>query len=483
MHNHIKTCLAFALVLLCCGASAQLRLPKVIGDNMVMQCKQEVPVWGRAAQNSPVTVKFGGQVKSTTANADGYWKVYLSPLKASATPAQMRIASGKDSIILHHILVGEVWLCAGQSNMEYPMKGGYSQAPPKRGADSAALALATHNPLIRLFKIERKLNVPDVQSTGWQECGGTSLEQFSAFGYFFAKNLQQKLNVPVGMIESAWGATQIEQWTPAEAYINAPVFNGELNPTTHIMNGVEAGKIYDSMVKPLAPFAIRGWLWYQGESNCITHDGMHYADKMQAIIKSWREAWGGKLPFYYVTLAPCYYTHRKDPLKHTPETLPEIWEAQTAALHIPNTEMVPTSDLVDILGDIHPSYKWEVGRRLAILAFNKQYGLKHLEYTGPRFKSIKVKGHHLVITFTHADGLKTSDGQPVNWLEITGEGGKRRQAQAQIKGNKLIVYSRDITSPQQIFFGWNEIAQPNLMNSAGLPAMPFHAETKHFALY
>lgn len=478
MINHIKISLSTLFVLLITFyANAQLKLPNVITSNMVLQQQQTVPVWGWTGKGAIVSVQFAGQQKSTKADENGYWKINLSSLKASAQPAQMTVTSAGQTITLNNILVGEVWLCSGQSNMEYPMKKGYSKTPPARGADSAALELSVNNPQIRLFNVKRDLSGPDVVTTGWQECKGEALEQFSALGYFFAKNMQNKLQVPVGIIFTSWGGTQIEPWTPVSTYLKMPVFKDEATKNPKLMNGVEPGKIYNSMVKPLAPYAVKGFLWYQGESNVVTEDSIRYADKMQALIESWRETWGNnKLPFYDVMLAPHYYTHRKDKLPHNPETLPLIWEAQTAALAIPNTEMVTVNDLVDNLDDIHPSYKWEIGRRMAALVLSKKYGYKNMEFTGPRFKSMQVKGDKIVLTFTHSGGLKTSDGQPANWFTIAGNDGKFVDAKAEIKGDKVIVSSPQVTEPKQVRLGWNEIAEPNLINGAGLPAVPFRTD-------
>jgi sialate O-acetylesterase len=466
-----------ALITVCFCANASIKLPKVIGDNMVLQSKQALPVWGWADKGSSVTVKFGNQQKTTETNADGYWKIILSPIKASAEPAQMQISSGTENITLNNILVGEVWLCSGQSNMEYGMKKGLSRNGPLRCADSAALELTVNNPQIRLFRVEKKVEGTDVVTTGWQECRGEALEQFSAAGYFFAKNINNALHVPIGMLFSAWGGTQIEPWTPSWAYAGNPVYIDDFVESTGKINGQVAGRLYNGMVKPMAPFAIKGMLWYQGESNAITHDGMHYADKMKSLVDSWRKDWEiENLPVYSVALAPCYYTHRKDPLTHTTETLPELWEAQTASLAIPNTEMVVVSDLVENLGDIHPTYKWELGRRLAVLALAKQYGHKKLEYTGPRFKGMQVKDNKVILSFTHADGLKANDGKALNWFEIAGSDGVFKQANAEINGNKVMVSNPEVTQPQQLHLGWNEIAQPNLVNNAGFPAMQFRAK-------
>jgi sialate O-acetylesterase len=478
MQRHFKIAYTFFFFLMAgLVANAQIKLPKVIGDNMILQRNQIIPVWGWATQGQQVTVKFAGQQKTAIADENGYWKINLSALKASGQSAQMEIRSAGRDTVLHNILVGEVWLCSGQSNMEYPMKGGYSGKPPVKSADSAALDLSENNPNIHLFTVKRDLNQPEMVTTGWQECKGEPLAQFSAAGYFFAKNLQRKLNVPVGMIFSAWGGTQIEPWTPETAYLKMSAFKGDAGKFPNIAKGFEPGKLYHRMIEPLAPFGIKGFLWYQGESNAVIEDGIHYADKMEALIGGWRELWqNNKLPFYEVMLAPHYYTHRHDPLTHTTETLPNIWEAQTGALTIPYTDIISTTDLVDDLEDIHPSYKWEVGRRLALLALNKSYGYKQIEFSGPRFKSMQVKGNSIILSFSHAQGLKTSDGKEVNWFAVSGKDGQFKAAKAEIRGNKVILSTTDVTSPTNVRLGWNELAEPNLVNKAGLPAVPFRTD-------
>lgn len=458
-----------------CGLNsiAQLKMPNVIGNNMVLQCNQVVPIWGRATVKSTVVVNFKGQEKKTKTDANGYWKVSLDAMASSSTPAEMIIKSGKETVHLNNILIGEVWLCSGQSNMRYQMKNTYQK--PVKTADSLELELSVNEPQIRLLLIKNKYNVPDAVTTGWDLAGGEALNDFSAIGYFFAKNLHHKLNVPIGIICSAVNGTQIEPWTPAAAYTNDPLFKDKIDTGTSFINGVEAGKIYESMIKPLAPFALKGFLWYQGESNAISNDTL-YAEKMKMLIQSWREKWeNSELPFYYVSIAPFNYTNRKDKVAHTVETLPTIWEAQTVALSIPNTEMVPNSDLIDKLSDLHPPYKWEIGRRLSTVALAKQYGYSKLEFTGPRFKEMKVEGTELVVSFSHDDGLKTNDGEAVKWLELAGADGIFKMATGIIKNNTLIVSSPDVVKPLQLRMGWHQTAQPNLINSAGLPATIFKA--------
>ncbi|WP_206684065.1 sialate O-acetylesterase [Pontibacter beigongshangensis] len=449
--------------------SAAVRLPKILGNNMVLQREKPLPIWGWASAGEQVTVTFAGQQKTAKADAEGTWKVTFDPLKANANPQEMTIA-GSDTITLSNLLIGEVWLCSGQSNMEYTMKLHPKYARPAKGIDSAAVALTKTHPGIRIFKVEKERSNPDVTSTGWNECSGEALEAFSAIGFYFAKDIQRELNVPIGVISSSWGGSRIEPWTPAEAYKALPAFAAALQSEPFKVDEVEPGKNYRSMIKPLA---LRGVLWYQGESNCMQHDGMRYADKMQALIEGWRKEWGNEqLPFYSVMIAPFLYTKRNDRLPHTPETLPEFWEAQTQSLKIPYTGMAVVTDLVDDLGDIHPSYKWEIGRRLALIALAKDYDKKVVSQ-GPVFKEMKVKKRQAILSFDHADGLKSLDGKPLSWFSIAGADGQFKPAIAKIKGDKVIVYAEGVRKPAIVRFAWNETAMPNLSNKAGLPAVPF----------
>ncbi len=471
------TLLPCFLILLISFTQAQIRLPKIIGSNMVLQRNQVVPVWGWAKPGKQVMVKFSGQQKNAIADDQGYWKILLFPLKTSLQPQKMVISSDTTTINLTNILVGEVWLCSGQSNMEYLMK--LVHAKPAKGIDSAALEILTHNPQIRLFKVKKELSTPDVTTTGWNESGGESLEQFSAPGYYFAKTLYAKLHIPIGMIVSSWGGSRIEPWTPPSGYANLPIFKDSFVKEPILIDSVVPGKNYQSMIQPLAPYALRGFLWYQGESNCMTNDGMRYADKMQALVESWRKAWrNDKLPFYSVLIAPYYYSKRKDHVPHTPETLAEFWEAQIQSLKIPGTEIISVTDLVDKLSDIHPSYKWEVGRRLAMVALAKDYGYSKVIYSGPRYKKMQIKADKVTLFFTNANGLKTNDGKAVDSFTIAGNDGKFVIATAEIAGSKIIVSNPAIKNPVAIRFAWNEAAQPNLVNNAWLPALPFRTDGK-----
>jgi sialate O-acetylesterase len=472
------------LTLFCYMASAQIKLPKVLGSNMVLQRNQPVPVWGWIYPGKAVMVSFNGQVKGAVADGAGYFKVVLSPLKANASPQVMTISSDTSIVKLKNILVGEVWLCSGQSNMEYTMKLMKGYAKPAKGVDSAELELTKTNPNIRLFKVEKKLSLPDVTTTGWNECQGEALEQTSAAGYYFAKKLQEKLKVPVGIIASSWGGSRIEPWTPPSGYAALPAFAKEAAAGESMqIDSMAPGKYYKSMIQPLAPFALHGVLWYQGESNAMLHEpNVRYADKMQALVDSWRKQWSNsKMPFYSVLIAPHYYTKRKDKIQHTTETLPLFWEQQVQSTRIPNTGIITITDLVDDLKNIHPPYKWVVGRRLANLALAKDYGFKNIIYSGPVYERMEVKGNQIILHFTNANGLKTTDGKAPDFFSIAGADGQFVDANAEIAGNTIILSNPSISKPTTARFAWTEVAQPNLVNSAGLPAVPFRTNGLQWA--
>ncbi|MFD1256289.1 sialate O-acetylesterase [Mucilaginibacter terrae] len=473
--NSIKYLLVLLLATLTLTTLAQIKLPKVIGSNMVLQRNQPVPIWGWASPGKMVKITFGNQSKTTKANNAGYWKITLTALAANSKPQELLITSDTSTLKLSNILVGEVWLCSGQSNMEYTMKLMKGYTKPAKGIDSTELELAVTNPTIRLFKVEKKLSLPDVTTNGWHESGGEALEQISAAGYYFAKNLQAKLQVPIGIISSSWGGSRIEPWTPPSGYAALPAFAEEAAHDTLKIDGVIPGSMYKSMIEPLAPFALHGFLWYQGESNCMMNEpGMRYADKMQALVDSWRKQWGNaKMPFYSVLIAPYYYTKRKDKVPHTTETLPLFWEQQVQSARIPFTDFITVTDLVDDLPNIHPSYKWEVGRRLALVALAKDYGFKATTYSGPVYQRMQVKNNQVILTFANAAGLKTADQHSPAFFTIAGADGQFVDADAKISGNTIILSSPAVSKPTTARFAWTEIARPNLVNEAGLPAVPF----------
>lgn len=441
---------------------------------MVLQRGQPVPVWGTAKPLQSVTVTFNGQRKTTKANQSGEWKLNLDAMKAVASPTSLIISSGKEKIELKNILVGEVWLCSGQSNMEFAMRK-ISKLTPPDGANWPVDELKTaHNQNIRIFLVDRKRMSPDPNHLGWSIAQDSALRSFSAVGYFFAKELQQKLNVPVGVISAAIPGSRIEPWMPREAMASQNFFKEEKDATRKIDG--DPGKFYETMIQPLVPFSLKGFLWYQGESNCFLNERLQYAYKMKALIEWWRKDWNNNaLPFYYVQIAPYYYSKATD-RPYTVYSEPEFWEAQTAVLKLPHTGMVSTIDLNDNAKDLHPVNKWDVGKRLAICALGNIYGQAVMPM-GPVFEAMQVQGNRAVLSFKYADkGLKSNDNKDLNWFEIAGSNGKYFPATANIDGGKIIVSSEAVAKPVAVRFAWHEDAKPNLYNTEGLPAMPFRTD-------
>lgn len=463
--------------------NATVTVPSVLNHHMVLQRDQPVPIWGWASPGEKVTVDFAGQRKTAKAGNDGRWEVRLGKLTAAATPTTLTI-SGVNTLTFTNILVGEVWLCSGQSNMEKPIGHQPGQKPVPNWQQE--LATGDQFPDIRFFKAKRVLATTpqrDVEGA-WLVCSSNSLEtaKFSAAAYFFAREVYSHLNVPIGLVEAAWGGTRVEPWTPPEGFELVPSvaeLAPKLTPDSKVTNATPTA-IYNGMVAPLRPFALRGALWYQGESNCMDDpDGARYADKFEALIRGWRKVWGqGDFAFYFVQLAPYnYFSNRDKPRVPSAESLPELWEAQARCLRLPNTGMAVITDTVDDLKDIHPTNKQDVGRRLAFLALNKTYGKKDIAAEGPMFKAMKVNGSEVVLTFDGmGSGLHCKDSQSLNWFTVTGGDGKFVPADARIEGDTVVVSSLEVAAPVAVRFGWHEQAQPNFFNEEGLPAAPFRTD-------
>lgn len=464
-----------------------LRLPAIFGDNMVLQQEQSVPIWGWSAPGAAVTVKFSEQQKSTHANAEGRWTVKLSKMRASFTPESLVVESGETKVFTN-ILVGEVWLCSGQSNMEKPIGHQPGQKPCFNAEEELA---AANYPNIRLFKADRVLSaVPfdDLKKfEPWRQCDSNGLNSisFSAAAYFFGREIHTNLNVPVGLVESSWGGTRIEPWTPPVGFKSVASLaktaipdgqSGRVVTTTPTV-------IYNAMIAPIAGFGIRGALWYQGESNCMgtnDNDYLTYPEKMAALVGGWRKIWDeGNFPFYFVQIAPFKYYDTKNKRVLSPDTLPEFWTLQSqAARDIKDTGMIVTTDLVDDLNDIHPRNKQEVGHRLALLARHGTYGQKDVVAAGPVFKQMKVRGNTAVLQFENADGgLQSKGNEPLTWFTIAGADGKFVPADAKIAGDTVEVSASTVEKPAAVRFAWAETAQPNLFNKAGLPAEPFRTDS------
>jgi sialate O-acetylesterase len=422
---------------------AEVKLPSVLGSHMVLQRDKPLPIWGWADPGEAVTVEFAGQTKSTKADPSGNWKVTLEALKADGKQHELTI-KGENTITLKDVLIGEVWIGSGQSNMEWWLASTQNA--------KQAISEAKH-PNIRLFHV-RKVTTPmplrdvpvvDAPVT-WRVCTPQTVPAFSAVLYYFGRELHQDLNVPIGLINSSWGGSPIEPWT---------------------VTAKGSGGMYNAMIAPLMPFPIRGVIWYQGESN--VNQGVKYRDRMDALIKGWRKTWGQDMPFYFVQIAPWS--------GYGPGSLPPLWEGQVASLKISHTGMAVTTDLVDNIKDIHPQNKLDVGNRLALWALAKTYGKKDVVYSGPLFKSMKIEGNKVILSFAHTGGgLKSRNDKPLSEFEIAGEDGKFVAAEAVIEGNTVVVHASGVEKPTQVRFGWRNIANPNLINKDGLPASPFQTK-------
>ncbi len=458
-------------------ASADVTLPSIIGSHMVLQRGVECPIWGWADPGEEISVSFARQNHTATAGKDGRWSVRLSPLKASADGRAMTI-KGNNTVKLEDVVVGEVWLCSGQSNMEWTVA---------RSNNPGEEAAKGNHPRIRHIKIPHRPSAKaesNVPSTGWQQATSQTVPNFTAVGYFFGRELMNELDVPVGLIGSNWGGTRIEPWTTPAGFKSVPalksiadkldtfpskrkVKNKKTGKVTEAINHQTPLALYNGMISPLVPYAIKGALWYQGESN--NGEGMLYHEKMKALINGWRKLWNNpELPFYYVQLAP--YVYRGDNRQFQ---LPGIWQAQLATLSVPHTGMAVTTDIGNIK-DIHPKNKQDVGKRLALWALAKNYGRKGVVYSGPLYKGHKAEGSSIRVSFSEiGGGLKSLDGKALTHFEVAGDDKKFAKAQARIDGDTVVVSSDAVGKPEHVRFGWHESAEPNFGNKAGLPASPF----------
>ena len=418
------------LLMAAAQARAEVKVSGIFGNSMVLQQEMPIPVWGWAAPGEAVTVQFDREKAEAKADADGNWKVTLPAWKADGKPHALTARGINNAVEFKDVLIGEVWIGSGQSNMKLGVGGGAASAP-----------------LIRLYQVPDKSGTREKDVGGtWQVCDAKSAAPFSAVMYGFGTRLRENIDVPVGLIHASWNASWIHGW-----YVDGPEYKG--------------------MIHPLTPFAIRGVLWYQGEAN-TGHAGdnsLSYYEGMKQLIEGWRKAWGQEFPFYFVQIAA---------LRHYPEgALPLTWHSQVAALKLPRTGMAVTTDLCDI-NNIHGVNHQEVGRRLALWALAKDYG-KNLVYSGPINKAMKVEGKQIRISFAHVGGgLASRDGKPLTHFEIAGEDGAFVPAEAQIdpKSNTVLVRADGVAKPANVRFGWSNTAQPNLINKEGLPASPFTTE-------
>ncbi len=463
------------------AAFAAVRCPVIFGDHMVLQRDRPVVLWGEGSAGEQVTVEFAGRHVTATTSAEGRWEARLPSMPACPEPGTL-VIRGENTVTFHDVVVGEVWFCSGQSNMEKQI--GPRQGHPQATDNFEEEIRTANHPLLRLFQVPHHATPdPAILGLTWVRCSPESVEktEFSAVAYFFGRELERAIDVPIGLIHSSFGASQIEAWLPETAFEDDPAIR-RLRQVAYPAwdQGMQATELYETMVKPFVPYTVRGFLWYQGEANCIQGDDGIYTEKMRALVASWRTAWGDPAaPWYYVQIAPYRYSAITSYGKRlTPEELPLFWEAQTRALEIPNTGMVVTTDLAGDRRNIHPTNKRDVGVRLARLALAGTYGRGALVARSPRFAGMRRVGQRSVeVKFKDVGtGLMTRDGAAPNEFTIAGADRRFFPATAELHGDTVVLSSEAIADPVAVRFAWREVADPNLTNSAGLPAISFRTD-------
>jgi len=497
-----------ALAFLTLGAlasAAELRLPAVFSDHMVLQRDKAVVVWGWADAAEEVTIEFAGQKKAAKADASGQWSLRLDPLTASAESRRLT-ATGKDGrkAEVSDVLVGDVWLGSGQSNMAMTVN---------RAKDFEQEKTASTFPLIRHFKEESAgAATAQTQSKGkWLACTPDNVGAFSATLYFFGREIHREVGVPVGLINTSVGGTPIESWIAPEVQKTKPELSAALKAQSAalpkidpekakadyavelkkfkaakakaVAEGTKAprpprnaaevserkgsyGQLFNGKVAPLVPYTLKGMLWYQGEANSSDTRAPLYVHQLSALVTDWRARWGEELPFAWVQLPN---------FSRPGEGWPLMRESMLKTLSLPKTGMAVTIDIGEAK-DIHPKNKQEVGRRLSLWALGNVYGRKVAAASGPLPAGHEIKGAEVVVTLTHAEGLKTRDGAPVKGFQLAGTDKQWKPAAARIDGAKLVVTSAEVVAPVALRYAWLDFPETNLVNSADLPASPFRTD-------
>ncbi len=446
-------------------AAAEVSLPAIIGDNMVLQRQSQATLWGWAGPGERVRVEAGwGATVATVTGPDGRWQM-LIPTPPAGGPFSLRITGDDNTLALGNIMIGEVWICSGQSNMEMPVAATNRWYQGVQGAE-AEIASA-ELPGIRFFTVENAFSAAarDDCRGAWVTCTPQTVATFSATGYFFGREIHESLGVPVGLISADWGGTVAEAWMSEAALREFPQI--EPIPKGTAMHQNMPSVLFNGMIAPLIPYTIRGAIWYQGESNRST--AARYRTLFPALIDDWRRAWGqDEFPFYFVQIAP--YRYGGD----VGQTA-ELREAQFMALAAPNTGMTVTMDIGDP-NDIHPSRKKEVGRRLSLWARANTYGETDLVHSGPLYRSMTIEGSAIRVRFDHVGGGLELRDLPRSHLVIAGPDKRFVVARAVVDGDSVVVSSRRVPRPVAVRYAWEAAAEPNLFNREGLPASPFRTD-------
>jgi len=488
------------------SALADVRLPAIFSDHMVLQAGKPLLLWGWANPAEAVSVSIAGQQQSTTADASGQWQVALSALAPTSTATTLTV-KGHTTLTVEDVLVGEVWLGSGQSNMELPVKRAKDFTREREGAQF---------PGIRMFTVKKAASTNTAVDVAgrWVACHPTNVGDFSATLYFFGRELHQSLHQPIGLIHSSLGGTPIQAWMPLDALKASPYYEtwterkrqeiaawpGREKQILASIRAWEAeaaqgtnqklrmrpgnpgrpdsiqylpGRLYNGMIHPLMDYAVRGVLWYQGEANA--RDGQAgaalYADLQTRLISGWRSAWGEPgLPFFFVQL-PNY----DDALDPTKVSWAYFREGQSRTLAVPHTGMAVTVDIGEAW-DIHPKNKQEVGHRLALLALTDAYKM-NIPSRGPEFSKIFIQGGEAHLTFNHAEGGWVARGERITGFAIAGANRKWFPATARTDSDRLIISSPEVPVPAAVRYGWADNPECQLYNRAGLPLSPFRTDS------
>jgi len=503
-----------ALCIVACGCATsgtggippEVSFASVFGNHMVLQQGGPAPIWGKTEPDTRVRVTLGDKQISTRADEQGNWRVDLGPLRAGG-PFDIVVTAGKGKHIISDVLVGEVWVCSGQSNMQWTVKNSNNAEEEIKNANY---------PGIRLFTVTRKTSEEPLSECegSWSACSPQTVPDFSAVGYFFGRRVHQTLDVPVGLINTSWGGTPAEAWTSMPKLQSNPDFQPMLDRWDEIVatypeakanydkamaewqtkadeakanNQPEPGdkprppmapdhphrvaSLYNGMIQPLIPYGIRGAIWYQGESNASR--AYQYRSLFPAMIEDWRANWGqGEFPFLFVQLANFM---KRNPDANAPSAWAELREAQDMTLGLENTGQAVIIDIGEA-DDIHPKNKQDVGSRLAQAAWHVAYGMEGAIWSGPVVKSMEIDGSAIRITFDHANQGLMVNGETLEGFAVAGEDRVFHWAEAKVEGDSVIVSSSGVPNPVAVRYGWGDNPYCNLYNGAGLPASPFRTD-------
>lgn len=460
------TALLIALMISCGTLSGQVRLSSIFGDNMVLQQQTDAAIWGSAAKNTTVRIltSWNNKTYSVRAGTDGKWKTKVSTPSAGG-PYEISLSDGK-TLKLKNVMIGEVWICSGQSNMEMPVKGYMGQ--PVTGSNEAIAT--SSNPAIRLFTVKKASNLqPQDDFTGsWKSCDPENVSEFSATAYYFGLMLNRVLKVPVGLINTSWGGTRIEPWISEEGikkfdFVTLPDKNqqGALSPQTPTV-------LFNAMINPMVGYGIKGAIWYQGESN--RNEADKYVSLLPGMVENWRSVWGvGAFPFYYVQIAPFDYGLAGLSSAY-------LREAQLkAATAIPNIGMACIMDIGE-KDNIHPADKKTGSDRLAFLALTKTYGKSGFTGSGPVLKEMTVSGSVVKLTFDNAVNGLTSFGKTLSCFEVAGVNKRFVPASAFISGGGITLFSPSVAEPVAVRYAFKDFITGDLFNTEGVPASSFRTD-------